>query len=76
MECEYLKRCFGSLKEQNRLLQKEVEELRALKPVPASVLTICPRCERAADATDNAVKEGTAPRSQSRMTVSSSSSLC
>ncbi|KAG2313063.1 hypothetical protein Bca52824_024620 [Brassica carinata] len=71
MECEYLKRCFGSLKEQNRLLQKEVEE-----PVPASVLTICPRCERAADATDNAVKEGTAPRSQSRMTVSSSSSLC
>ncbi|KAL0877236.1 hypothetical protein Bca101_026941 [Brassica carinata] len=64
MECEYLKRCFGSLKEQNRLLQKEVEE-----PVPASVLTICPRCERAADATDNAVKEGTAPRSQSRMTM-------
>ncbi|CAH8337387.1 unnamed protein product [Eruca vesicaria subsp. sativa] len=76
MECEYLKRCFGSLKEQNQLLQKEVEELRALKPVPASVLTMCPRCERATDATDNAVKEGTAPRSQSRMTISSSSSLC
>ncbi|CAF2139366.1 unnamed protein product [Brassica rapa] len=76
MECEYLKRCFGSLKEQNRLLQKEVEELRALKAVPASILTMCPRCERATDATDNAVKEGTAPRSQSRRTISSSSSLC
>ncbi|KAF8054066.1 hypothetical protein N665_1352s0004 [Sinapis alba] len=77
MECEYLKRCFASLKEQNGLLQKEVEELRALKqPVPASVITMCPRCERATDATDNAVKEGTAPRSHSRMTISSSSSLC
>ncbi|KAG2281499.1 hypothetical protein Bca4012_049973 [Brassica carinata] len=76
MECKYLKRCFGSLKEQNRLLQKEVEELRALNAMPASILTMCPRCERATDATDNAVKEGTATRSQSRRTISSSSSLC
>ncbi|KAG5380787.1 hypothetical protein IGI04_028629 [Brassica rapa subsp. trilocularis] len=79
MECEYLKRLFGSLKEQNRQLQKEVEELRALKPVSASVLTMCPRCERvtvAADNGSNAVEEGTALRSQSRMTISSSSTLC
>ncbi|XP_071929029.1 homeobox-leucine zipper protein HOX3-like [Coffea arabica] len=59
MECEYLKRWFGSLTEQNRRLQKEVEELRAMKvgpptvlsphncePLPASTLTMCPRCER------------------------------
>ncbi|KAJ6312667.1 hypothetical protein OIU77_014229 [Salix suchowensis] len=59
MECEYLKRWFGSLTEQNRRLQREVEELRALKvdpptvisphgcePLPASTLTMCPRCER------------------------------
>ncbi|XAR72255.1 hypothetical protein NMG60_11018835 [Bertholletia excelsa] len=59
MECEYLKRWFASLTEQNRRLQKEVEELRALKvgpptvisphscePLPASTLTMCPRCER------------------------------
>ncbi|KAI3453121.1 hypothetical protein Pfo_009784 [Paulownia fortunei] len=54
MECEYLKRWFGSLTEQNRKLQKEVEELRAMKvglphgrlPLPASTLTMCPRCER------------------------------
>jgi len=59
MECEYLKRWFGSLTEQNRRLQREVEELRAMKvgpptvlsphssePLPASTLSMCPRCER------------------------------
>ncbi|CAK9174918.1 unnamed protein product [Ilex paraguariensis] len=59
MECAYLKRWYGSLTEQNRRLQKEVEELRAMKvgpptvisphsrePLPASTLTMCPRCER------------------------------
>ncbi|XP_058091744.1 homeobox-leucine zipper protein HOX3-like [Magnolia sinica] len=59
MECEYLKRCFGSLTEENRRLQREVEELRAMKvapptvfsphtceALPASTLTMCPRCER------------------------------
>ncbi|MED6162115.1 Homeobox-leucine zipper protein hox3 [Stylosanthes scabra] len=59
MECEYLKRWFGSLTEQNRRLHREVEELRAMKvgpptvlsphtsqPLPASTLTMCPRCER------------------------------
>ncbi|KAK4430301.1 Homeobox-leucine zipper protein ATHB-17 [Sesamum alatum] len=52
MECEYLKRWFGTLIEQNRRLQKEVEELRAIKvapphrrqPLPHT--TMCPRCER------------------------------
>jgi homeobox-leucine zipper protein len=60
MECEYLKRWFGTLTEHNRRLQKEVEELRAMKvgpptvllsphscePLPASTLSMCPRCER------------------------------
>ncbi|XP_052204296.1 homeobox-leucine zipper protein HOX3 isoform X2 [Diospyros lotus] len=59
MECEYLKRWYGSLTEQNRRLHKEVEELRAMRvapptvisphgcePLPASALTMCPRCER------------------------------
>ncbi|CAN4121687.1 unnamed protein product [Withania somnifera] len=58
MECEYLKRWFGSLTEQNRRLKEEVEELRAMKvgppkvlsphtyqPLPASTLTMCPHCE-------------------------------
>ncbi|XP_060215776.1 homeobox-leucine zipper protein HOX3-like [Lycium barbarum] len=59
MECEYLKRWFGSLTEQNRRLKREVEELRAMKvgpptvlsphscqPMSASTLTMCPHCER------------------------------
>ncbi|KAL5055735.1 hypothetical protein RYX36_036417 [Vicia faba] len=59
MECEYMKRWFGSLTEQNRRLQREVDELRAMKvgpltvlsphssePLPASTLSMCPRCER------------------------------
>ncbi|CAA6665478.1 unnamed protein product [Spirodela intermedia] len=59
MECEYLRRCFGSLTEENRRLQREVEQLRALRVAPptvlsphtrepmlASALTMCPRCER------------------------------
>ncbi|CAJ1939575.1 unnamed protein product [Sphenostylis stenocarpa] len=65
MECEYLKRWFGSLTEQNRRLQREVEELRAMKvgpptvisphssePLPASTLTMCPRCERVTTTAD------------------------
>uniref|UniRef100_A0A7N0UBE2 Homeobox domain-containing protein n=1 Tax=Kalanchoe fedtschenkoi TaxID=63787 RepID=A0A7N0UBE2_KALFE len=64
IECEYLKRWFGSLTEQNRKLQKEVEELRAMKlgpptvlsarncePTPTSSLTMCPRCERVSSTT-------------------------
>ncbi|CAH8353267.1 unnamed protein product [Eruca vesicaria subsp. sativa] len=51
MECEYLKRWFGSLTEQNHMLHREVEELRAMKAGPstatsASSRTMCPRCER------------------------------
>ncbi|XP_062111092.1 homeobox-leucine zipper protein HOX3-like [Humulus lupulus] len=68
MECEYLKRWFGSLTEQNRRLQREVEELRSMKvgpptvisphscePLPASTLTMCPRCERVTTSTTSAV---------------------
>ncbi|CAA0820544.1 Homeobox-leucine zipper protein ATHB-17 [Striga hermonthica] len=58
MECEYLKRWFVSLTEQNQKLQKEVEELRTVRSggrphgchppqrATASTLTMCPRCER------------------------------
>ncbi|XP_030484314.2 homeobox-leucine zipper protein HOX3 [Cannabis sativa] len=68
MECEYLKRWFGSLTEQNRRLQREVEELRSMKvappkvisphscePLPASTLTMCPRCERVTTTTSTAI---------------------
>ncbi|KAL4303997.1 hypothetical protein GQ457_10G026950 [Hibiscus cannabinus] len=71
MECEYLKRWFGSLTEQNRRLQREVEELRAMKVAPptvisphscepllASTLTMCPRCERVTTTTTAALDKG------------------
>ncbi|KFK25083.1 hypothetical protein AALP_AA8G063800 [Arabis alpina] len=59
VDCEYLKRCCESLTEENRRLQKEVKELRALKTssspfymqLPATTLTMCPSCERVATST-------------------------
>ncbi|XP_047045316.1 homeobox-leucine zipper protein HOX1-like [Lolium rigidum] len=64
VDCESLKRCCETLTEQNRRLQREVQELRALKllapppPTPAhlymraapppTTLTMCPSCERVA----------------------------
>ncbi|KAL4320197.1 hypothetical protein GQ457_18G022910 [Hibiscus cannabinus] len=88
MECEYLKRWFGSLTEQNRRLQREVEELRAMKvapptvisphssePLPASTLTMCPRCERVTTTTtaslDKDSRKTTAAATTAATTLSS-----
>lgn len=54
VDCEFLKRCCENLTEENRRLQKEVQELRALKLSPQfymqmnppTTLTMCPSCER------------------------------
>ncbi|KAL8096696.1 homeobox-leucine zipper protein HAT14 [Apium graveolens] len=58
VDCEYLKRCCETLTEENRRLQKELQELRALKSskpfymqLPATTLTMCPSCERVASST-------------------------
>ncbi|KAG6596870.1 Homeobox-leucine zipper protein HAT2, partial [Cucurbita argyrosperma subsp. sororia] len=56
VDCEFLKRCCENLTEENRRLQKEVQELRALKlspqfymhMAPPTTLTMCPSCERVA----------------------------
>ncbi|CBI29502.3 hypothetical protein AAG906_033631 [Vitis piasezkii] len=56
VDCEFLKRCCENLTEENRRLQKEVNELRALKlspqfymqMTPPTTLTMCPSCERVA----------------------------
>ncbi|XP_031496569.1 homeobox-leucine zipper protein HOX11 [Nymphaea colorata] len=57
VDCEYLKRCCETLTEENRRLQRELQELRALKTaqpfymqLPATTLTMCPSCERVASA--------------------------
>ncbi|KAG0492636.1 hypothetical protein HPP92_006034 [Vanilla planifolia] len=59
MDCEYLKKCCDALTEENRRLQRELHDLRALKfttsasqplplfmQLPAPALTLCPSCER------------------------------
>ncbi|KAL3533951.1 hypothetical protein ACH5RR_007472 [Cinchona calisaya] len=58
VDCEYLKRCCETLTEENRRLQKELQELRAFKSsqpfymqLPPTTLTMCPSCERVATTT-------------------------
>ncbi|KAM3369455.1 hypothetical protein ACQJBY_017380 [Aegilops geniculata] len=62
VDCEFLKRCCETLTEENRRLQKEVQELRALKLVsphqymrmsPPTTLTMCPSCERVSNNNNN-----------------------
>ncbi|OVA13031.1 Homeobox domain [Macleaya cordata] len=58
VDCEVLKKCCESLKEENRRLKKELQELRSIKfglPSPfyvqlpkTAALTVCPTCERIA----------------------------
>ncbi|WOG86317.1 hypothetical protein DCAR_0205519 [Daucus carota subsp. sativus] len=50
IDCEFLKRYFHALTEENAKLKKEVQELRAFKlspqfSIPPTTLTICPSCE-------------------------------
>ncbi|XP_047976395.1 homeobox-leucine zipper protein HAT3-like [Salvia hispanica] len=62
VDCEYLRRCCENLTEENRRLQKEVSELRALKlspqfymnMSPPTTLTMCPQCERVAVSSSSA----------------------
>ncbi|XP_058212213.1 homeobox-leucine zipper protein HOX11 [Rhododendron vialii] len=59
VDCEYLKRCYETLTEENRRLQKEVHELKVLNTsqpfynqlLPATTLTVCFSCERVASST-------------------------
>ncbi|XP_062101375.1 homeobox-leucine zipper protein HAT22-like [Humulus lupulus] len=53
VDCEFLKKCCETLTDENRRLQKELQELKALKlsqplymHMPAATLTMCPSCER------------------------------
>ena len=50
VDCEYLKRWCERLADENKRLEKELADLRALKaaPSPAATLTICPSCRRVA----------------------------
>ncbi|XP_044510337.1 homeobox-leucine zipper protein HAT22-like [Mangifera indica] len=53
VDCEFLKKCCESLTEENKRLQKELQELKSLTvsasvcmQLPAATLTMCPSCEK------------------------------
>nr|CAD1841417.1 unnamed protein product [Ananas comosus var. bracteatus] len=50
VECELLRRCCETLSTENRKLQRELQELKALKFMQplytATALTVCPSCKR------------------------------
>ncbi|KAG0468884.1 hypothetical protein HPP92_018212 [Vanilla planifolia] len=56
VDCEFLRRCCETLADENRRLQRELQELKAIKlstrrymQLPAAAtLAVCPSCERAA----------------------------
>ncbi|XVF36487.1 hypothetical protein REPUB_Repub19eG0062600 [Reevesia pubescens] len=61
VDCELLKKCCETLTEENKRLQKELQELKSLKltasyymQLPAATLTMCPSCERVANGGDQA----------------------
>nr|XP_043607276.1 homeobox-leucine zipper protein HAT22-like isoform X2 [Erigeron canadensis] len=63
MDFEHLKKCCEKLNDENRRLQKELQELKAMKSsqpfimqLPAATLTMCPSCERIGDSKSSAVK--------------------
>ncbi|CAA7393747.1 unnamed protein product [Spirodela intermedia] len=63
VDCEFLKRCCESLTDENRRLQKELQELKALKlapplymHLPTTTLTMCPSCERITATSADAAK--------------------
>ncbi|KAJ7975991.1 Homeobox associated leucine zipper protein [Quillaja saponaria] len=77
VDCEYLKRCCETLTEENRRLQKELQELRALKAsqpfymqLPATTLTMCPSCERVATNTNSSAVPSTATAAATNQTTS------
>ncbi|XP_071916522.1 homeobox-leucine zipper protein HAT22-like [Coffea arabica] len=60
VDCEFLKKCCETLTDENRRLQKELQELKALKlaqplymQLPAATLTMCPSCERVGGVGEN-----------------------
>ncbi|XP_010526695.1 PREDICTED: homeobox-leucine zipper protein HAT22-like [Tarenaya hassleriana] len=53
VDCEFLKKCYETLTDENRRLQRELRELKARKlaqpfymRMPPATLTMCPSCER------------------------------
>ncbi|KAJ9186874.1 hypothetical protein P3X46_002401 [Hevea brasiliensis] len=79
LDCEVLKKCCETLTEENKRLQKELQELKSLKlasplhmELHAATLTMCPSCERIGSGGDafstSALAVGPKPHFQSPFT--------
>ncbi|KAK4272601.1 hypothetical protein QN277_021133 [Acacia crassicarpa] len=82
VDCEHLKRCCETLTDENKRLQKELQELRALKTsqpfymqLPATTLTMCPSCERVATNSSSSTSAVTIPNNASQAAASPLMSL-
>ncbi|XP_059462676.1 homeobox-leucine zipper protein HOX11 [Corylus avellana] len=82
VDCEYLKRCCETLTQENRRLQKELQELRALKTsqpfymqLPATTLTMCPSCERVATTTTTTTNSSNAATNATATTAQNAAAL-
>ncbi|GKU98758.1 hypothetical protein SLEP1_g11713 [Rubroshorea leprosula] len=85
VDCELLKKCCETLTDENRRLQKEVQELKALKlaqpfymHMPAATLTMCPSCERIGGVGDGNTKSpfSMAPKSHFYNPFTNPSAAC
>ncbi|XP_076949927.1 homeobox-leucine zipper protein HAT22-like isoform X2 [Bidens hawaiensis] len=59
VECEYLKKCYKTLTDENQRLRQEVQQLKAQKvymQLPAATLTMCPSCEQIGDTNSASTK--------------------
>ncbi|KAK7352518.1 hypothetical protein VNO80_17940 [Phaseolus coccineus] len=70
VNCELLKKCCESLTEENKMLQKELEELKSMKTalqgplfmqLPVATLRICPSCERICGGSGATTNNGSSP---------------
>ncbi|CAK9322049.1 unnamed protein product [Citrullus colocynthis] len=83
VDCELLKKCCETLTDENRRLQKELQELKALKlaqplymQMPAATLTICPSCERLGGGGASKPKFSMAPKPHFYNPFSNPSAAC
>ncbi|CAJ1973504.1 unnamed protein product [Sphenostylis stenocarpa] len=78
VDCELLKKCCESLTEENKMLQKELEELKSMKTalqgpifmqLPVATLTICPSCERICGGSSATNNNGSSPTTTTALLV-------
>ncbi|XP_027356145.1 homeobox-leucine zipper protein HAT9-like [Abrus precatorius] len=69
VDCELLKKCCETLSDENKRLQKELQELKSMKTtqghfymqLPVASLTICPSCERICGGNNGGINNGSSP---------------